>query len=133
MLKCQVIGHLGGNAEIKTLDSGARVIEFSVAHSEKFKSKQGDLKEKTIWVRVSQWLTDKDTGKVAEYLTKGKLVYVEGAIEARGFEKNGEVKASLEMRAMRIELLSKGEDGGTAAAPAQSGWADSVDPENLPF
>ena len=74
MIKLQIVGNLGKDCIMKEVN-GRNVINFSVAHTERFKDAQGVLKEKTTWVECAYW-TDK-TG-VAPYLTKGKTVYVEG-------------------------------------------------------
>ena len=72
MIKTQVIGHLGKDAVVTSV-LGKTVINFSVAHTEKFKDASGAVKEKTTWVDCSNW-TDKTA--IAPYLKKGTQVYV---------------------------------------------------------
>jgi single-strand DNA-binding protein len=103
MLKALAIGHLGKDAVVN-LVNGKNVINFSVAHSEKWKDAQGQPMEKTTWVDCSYW-TDKTA--VAPYLKKGTQVYVEGQPEVRTYQANdGTTKATLSVRVGSIQLLS---------------------------
>ena len=102
MIKLQVIGNLGADCIQKEIN-GKTVINFNVAHSEKYKDAQGNLKERTTWVNCAYW-TDK-TG-IAQYLTKGKTVYAEGSPEADPYtNKEGQAAATLRMRVQNIQLL----------------------------
>ena len=112
MIKLQVIGNLGGDCIQKEVN-GKTVINFNVAHSEKYKDAQGNLKERTTWVNCAYW-TDKTA--IAQYLTKGKTVYAEGSPEADGYtNKEGQVSATLRMRVQNIQLL-----GGSGDTPASA-------------
>ena len=84
--KCQFIGHLGKEPEIRSMQSGDQVASFSVAVTEKWKDKQsGERKEKTEWVKVSVF--NQNLVKVVEnFLTKGSKVYVEGQMETRKWQ-----------------------------------------------
>src|ERR1700704_4100161 len=84
MIKLQIIGNLGKDCVTNTVN-GKNVINFSVAHTEKFRDAQGNQKDKTIWVECAYW-TDR-TG-VAPYLKKGTQVYAEGTPEVRTYPKN---------------------------------------------
>lgn len=75
MVKTLIIGHLGKDAVVNQVN-GRTVINFNVAHTESYKDQQGAKIEKTLWANCSYW-TDR-TG-IAPYLTKGKLIFVEGA------------------------------------------------------
>jgi single-strand DNA-binding protein len=110
MIKLQVIGNLGADCIQKEVN-GKNVINFNVAHSEKFKDAQGNLKERTTWVNCAYWT---DRTAVAQYLTKGKTVYVEGAPEAEGYtNKEGVVTATLRLRVLNLQLLG-GNDSGSS-------------------
>lgn len=115
MIKMQVIGNLGKDCVVNTVN-GKNVINFTVAHTEKYKDSQGNNQEKTTWVDCAYW-TDKTA--LAPYLQKGKQVFVEGAPEVRSFTRNdGTAGASLSMRVREVQLLGgKGENmgGGTMA------------------
>jgi single-strand DNA-binding protein len=111
MIKMQVIGNLGKDCVVNTVN-GKNVINFTVAHTEKYRDSQGNNQEKTTWVDCAYW-TDKTA--VAQYLTKGKQVYVEGQPESRSFQRNdGTPGASLSLRVREIQLLGGRADGGGA-------------------
>ena len=81
MIKLQIIGNLGKDCVVNTV-SGKSVINFNVAHTEKFKDSQGNNQERTTWVDCAYWT---DRTALAPYLTKGKQVFVEGTPEVRTF------------------------------------------------
>ena len=102
MIKLQIVGNLGKDCIVKEVN-GKNVINFSVAHSEKFKDAQGNPKERTTWVECAYWT---DRTAVAQYLTKGKTVYAEGSPEADAYtNKEGQAAATLRMRVQNIQLL----------------------------
>lgn len=110
MIKLQVIGHLGKDCVVNTVN-GKNVINFTVAHSEKYKDSQGVVQEKTIWVDCAYWT---DRTAVAPYLQKGTQVYVEGQPEARSFQRNdGTPGSSLSLRVREVQLLGSKNDRNT--------------------
>ena len=118
MIKMQVIGNLGKDCIVNTVN-GKNVINFNIAHTEKFKDSQGNQQEKTTWVECAYWT---DRTAIAQYLTKGKQVYVEGNPELRTYQKNdGTNGASLTLRVREVQLLGGKGDGG----PASSGGFSS--------
>lgn len=136
MIKMQVIGNLGKDCVTNAVN-GKNVINFSVAHTEKYKDQQGNQKDKTIWVECAYW-TDR-TG-IAPYLKKGTQVYVDGSPEVRTYAKNdGTTGASLTLRVSFVQLLGgRAESTGTPAynngAAVNTMAADSSDvPDDLPF
>jgi single-strand DNA-binding protein len=126
MIKLQIIGNLGKDCVVNNVN-GKNVINFTVAHTEKFKDSQGNNQERTTWVDCAYW-TDR-TG-ISPYLTKGKQVYVEGQPEIRTFTRqDGTSGASLSLRVREIQLLGgRAESGSLASTPAASasGTASSV-------
>ncbi len=103
MIKLQIIGNLGKDCIVKEVN-GKNVINFSVAHTERYKDAQGNQKERTTWVECAYW-TDKTA--VAQYLTRGRTVYAEGAPEADAYSnKEGQPAATLRMRVQNVQLLS---------------------------
>jgi len=110
MIKMQVIGNLGKDCVVNTVN-GKNVINFTVAHTEKYKDSQGNNQEKTTWVDCAYWT---DRTAVAPYLQKGQQVYVEGTPEVRSFTRNdGTAGASLSMRVREVQLLGrKGDNTG---------------------
>lgn len=117
MIKLQIVGNLGKDCIIKEIN-GKNVINFSVAHTERYKDSQGNQKERTTWVECAYW-TDKTT--VGQYLTKGKMVYAEGAPEADPYtNKEGQPAATLRMRVQNLQLLGGRSDGQDGSAPSQT-------------
>lgn len=116
MIKLQVIGNLGKDCVTNTVN-GRTVMNFSVAHTEKFRDAQGVQKDKTIWVECAYW---SDRTAVAPYLRKGTQVYVEGTPEVRTYPKNdGTTGVSLTVRVQSVQLL--GNRGDAGAAPSDGG------------
>lgn len=113
MIKLQVIGNLGKDCITNTVN-GKSVMNFNVAHTEKFRDNQGVQKDKTIWVECAYW---SDRTAVAPYLRKGTQVYVEGTPEVRTYTKNdGTTGVSLTLRVQSVQLLgSRGEAGGSSS------------------
>lgn len=106
--KAQVIGNLGRDAEVKVTPSGQSVASFSVATTEKW-VKDGEKKEKTEWHRIVLW--GKQAESLQPYLRAGKQVYVEGQLQTRQWEKDGQKHYSTEIRADRVVLLGGGPRG----------------------
>jgi single-strand DNA-binding protein len=117
MIKLQAIGNLGKDCVTNTVN-GKSVINFNVAHTEKYRDAQGNQKDKTIWVECAYW-TDKTA--IAPYLRKGTQVYVEGNPEVRTYQKSdGTTAASLTLRVQSVQLLGTRGEGNTA--PSQGGY-----------
>lgn len=105
MIKLQVIGNLGKDAVTNNVN-GKNVINFNVAHTEKYKDASGMQKERTTWVECSYWT---DRIAVAPYLKKGTQVYVEGTPDVRLFNRaDGTSGSSLTMRVLTVQLLGGG-------------------------
>ena len=120
MIKLQVIGNLGKDCVTNTVN-GKNVINFSVAHTEKFKDQQGNQKDKTIWVECAYWT---DRTAIAPYLRKGTQVFVDGTPDVRTYPKNdGTTGVSLALRVSTVQLLgSKGENSGGGYGGAESSY-----------
>ncbi len=109
MIKLQVIGNLGKDC-ITNMVNGKNVMNFNVAHTEKFRDAQGNQKDKTIWVECAYW---SDRTGIAPYLKKGTQVYVEGTPEVRTYPKNdGTTGVSLSLRVVNVQLLGSRSGGG---------------------
>lgn len=109
--KVILVGYVGQDPQIKFLDGGNSVANFSIATSEKWKDKSGEAKERTEWHRIVAW------GKLAEivgkYVSKGKQVFIEGKLQTREWEKDGVKRYSTEVVAQNLTLLGKKSDGGS--------------------
>ena len=114
MLKLIAIGNLGQDAIIKDVN-GKKVIEFSIAHTEKFTSK-GTQQERTTWVNCAYWI-EKTT--IAQYLKKGTQVYVVGTPTTNAYtNKNNQLVADLRLRVNSVQLLgNKNSSGASPSSP----------------
>ncbi len=131
MIKLQIIGNLGKDCIVKEVN-GKNVINFSVAHTERYKDSQGNQKERTTWVECAYWT---DRTAVAQYLTKGRTVYAEGSPEADAYSnKEGQPAATLRMRVQNVQLLSNnsGNEGATPSYSNAGSTSVSSNPVNAP-
>ncbi len=108
MIKLQIIGNLGGDCVLKEIN-GKNVMNFTVAHTERFKDAQGVQKERTTWVNCAYW---SDRTAIAQYLKKGQLIFAEGTPEVDPYLKDNQPAATLRMRVREIQLLGGRTDGG---------------------
>ena len=113
-----LIGNLGDDPKLRFTADGTPVASFSMAVNKRWKDQDGNPKEKTTWFRVTVWR------KLAEvcnqYLAKGRLVMVEGEVEASAWvNQDGEARATLELTAHTVKFLSKG-NSEAAGAPEES-------------
>lgn len=103
-----LIGHLGRDAELRYTPAGAAVTTFSLATTETWTDKDNRRQEKTEWHRVVLW--GKVASALAEYLTKGKQVYVSGRLQTREWkDKDGLRRFATEVRADKVILLGGGQ------------------------
>lgn len=131
--KVILIGNLGRDPEIRTMQSGSKVCNLSVATSERWKS-NGEQKERTEWHRVC--IFDDRLCDVAEkYLTKGSKVYLEGELQTRKWQdQSGQDKFSTEvvLRKFRGQLVMLDSKGGGGAQEEQQQPSGDLDDE-IPF
>lgn len=140
--KVILIGRLGRDPETRYMPSGDAVTNLSLATSETWKDKQGERQERTEWHRVSMF------GKLAEiasqYLRKGSLVYIEGRLQTRSYEKDGKTRYSTDIVAGEMRMLggrqeaAGGEERPTpqprpAEAATGSGTALAGMEDDIPF
>ena len=121
----QLIGHLGADPEIKTLENGAKVARIRIATTESYKNKSGEWMDETTWHNIVAW--EALAERAERYLHKGSFVLIEGKLTNRSYvNKEGEKKYVYEVRAISILPLDKKEK--ETASPALQESAD-----NLPF
>jgi single-strand DNA-binding protein len=102
MIKLQIVGNLGRDGVLREIRRKT-VINFSVAHTERYRDATGTQKERTIWVDCSYW-TDR-TG-ITPYLIKGSLAYAEGVPTAEPFTaKDGKQGVALRLRVTSLQLI----------------------------
>jgi len=102
--KVILIGRLGADPEIRYTPSGAEVANFRIATSEVWTNKNGEKEERTEWHRIVAW---RNLAKICgEYLSKGKLVYIEGRIRTRSWEdRDGNKRYTTEIEAIDMKML----------------------------
>lgn len=123
----QILGNLGGDPVVRSKDGGNSVVTFSVATSEKWKDREGKVRESTDWHDVAVF------GSLADicnkYLKKGSRVFVAGKLRYRTWEKDGQNHKGANVHAARVTFLDSaphgGEVGVEAGAPGEG--------EDLPF
>lgn len=135
----QVLGHLGNDCRVSDVN-GKKVINFTVASSEKYKDAQGQLIERVSWISCAYW----HESRVSDFLKKGVQVFVEGTPSVKLFKnQNGEQVPQQELRVSFIQLLSSNKAQGqpnysqsvqshqTAVQELQNASNDNLD--DLPF
>jgi single-strand DNA-binding protein len=143
--KAILVGNLGKDPELKYTPSGVAVCTFSLATTDKWTDRDGNRQEKTEWHNIKIWR--KQAEIAAEYLKKGRQVYIEGKIQTRSWEQDGQKKFMTEIVVDRFQMLgTKGDSeggGGSGRSPQSdkglSGPPDDeprdemTDDEDLPF
>lgn len=136
--KVIALGNLGADPEVRFTGGGQAVCNFRLAVSESWKDKEGKKQERTEWFAVVVW------GKLAElcgeYLKKGRQAYVEGKLQTREWEKDGQKRYSTEIVASTVVFLG-GEGGGRSGGNGRSnaggtsgGHSSNADDESdIPF
>jgi single-strand DNA-binding protein len=140
--KVMLIGHVGKDPELKYTPGNVAIATFSVATSDSYKDKSGNLQERTDWHRI---VTSGRTAEVmGEYLKKGQLVYVEGRLQTRSWDDDKGVKRYItEVFSFNVQFLGKKSDssGSSAGADIPPPGDDFIPPstgagpgeEDLPF
>src|SRR5208282_1720758 len=126
--KVILIGRLGKDPEVKYTPSGAAVAKFSLATDESFKDRNtGEKQDRTEWHNIVAW--NKLAEICGEYLTKGKLVYIEGSIRSRQWQdQSGNKRTSYEIIANFMQMLGSKADSDRMASSS----VDRPAPERRP-
>jgi len=110
--KVILVGRLGKDPEIRNLENGASVANFTMATSETYKDKTtGDRKEVTEWHNIVLWRGLADIA--AKYLHKGDMIYVEGKLRTRSWEKEGVTRYTTEIIGDNMTMLSTQRSGNS--------------------
>ena len=103
--RVQLIGNLGKDPETRYTPKGSKVCAFSVAVTRRYKTADGETKEATDWFNVETW------GRLAEicqeYLSKGRLVFVEGRLQTDRYEHEGETRFFTKVVARQVQMLDR--------------------------
>ena len=102
--KVILLGRLGQDPEVRTLPSGGKVVNFSLATSENYTNRNGERVEQTEWHRVELW---ENLANIAEqYLKKGDMAYVEGKIRTEKWtDQNGQERSTQRIRGTSLQLV----------------------------
>jgi len=142
--KVILVGRLGKDPEVRNLENGTTVVNFTMATSESYKDKTtGEKKEITEWHNIVIWRNLAEIA--AKYLHKGDQVYIEGKLRTRSWEKEGVTRYTTEVIADQMTMLGSRQGGGNQnqseyrpSAPAQPAPSDDFKStgsatDDLPF
>ncbi len=130
LIKLLLIGRVGGDPEMRFTPDGTAVTSFSVAANRNARQPDGSYKEETEWFRVSAWRKLAETCN--QFLTKGKLVYVEGSLRTRMYDgKDGQKRVSLDITADRVLFLDR--QGAAPLPPEGAAVEGDIEPDDIPF
>jgi single-strand DNA-binding protein len=117
--KVILIGNLGADPELKYTPSSRALCNLRVATTEVFKDKSGVKQERTEWHRVTVWGDQAEN--CSKYLAKGRSVYIEGKLQTRSYEKEGQKHYATDVVADRVVFLGGGGPGGGPGASGGEG------------
>lgn len=127
--KVILVGNLGRDPELRYTQSGQAVANFTLATTERFSNREGERQERTEWHRIVAW--GRTAELCAQYLAKGRSVYIEGRLQTREWEdKEGQKRRTTEITAQTVQFLGGrgGSGGGPPAEPPSGGGFDSGPP-----
>jgi single-strand DNA-binding protein len=136
--KVSLIGRLGKDPEMRYTASGAAVTTFTLATNRMTKAADGTAQEETDWHTIVAW--DKLAETCNQYLTKGRQVYIEGRLQTRTWEQDGQKRYKTEVIAHEMLILDSKQDGngngagaGYSRREALTVVAPADDADGLPF
>ena len=140
--KVILVGNLGRDPELRYIQSGQPVANFTLATNDRWRDKEGNNQERTEWHRIVVW--GKSAENCAQFLQKGRSVYVEGRLQTREWEdKEGNKRQTTEVVAQTVQFLGGrggGEAGGgsseysdSSAASSGSGGSSAPPTSDVPF
>lgn len=101
----QLIGRLGNEPEVRTFESGKKMATFTLATSEVYYNNQGEKVEETQWHNIVVW--GKKVDVVESYVKKGQEIAIQGKIQTRSYEKEGEKRYITEINLNELLMLGK--------------------------
>jgi single-strand DNA-binding protein len=127
--KVILIGNLGRDPELRYTQGGQAVANFTLATTDRFSSKDGERQERTEWHRIVAWARTAEL--CAQYLSKGRSVYIEGRLQTREWEdKEGQKRRTTEIVAQTVQFLGS-RDGGSGGPRATGGGSDVPPADDL--
>ncbi len=130
--KIMIIGNLGSEPEMRFTPRGNPVTSFSVATNRVYTTPDGERKEETEWFNVVTW------GRLAEqcnqFITKGRLIYVEGRLHTHTWEgQDGQKRSRTEVAANKVTFLDKRAAAPLPEEPIEEAGSGELEPEDIPF
>ena len=127
--KAMLIGHIGQNPEVRYVgaagDTNSKVATFSLATTERYKDRNGEIKENTEWHSIVAWRGLADLAE--KYIRKGSQLYIEGRIKTRSWQdQNGVTRYQTDIVADKIDLLSRPKDSAVEGARQMQQQAQAV-------
>lgn len=114
--KVILVGNLGKDPEIRTLENGTKVAQFSMATTDSYKDKAGNWQEQTEWHNIVLWRYLAE--KAESYLKKGSRIYLEGKIKSRSWvDKENVTRYITEIVGDKVLILDKRDGGGNITPP----------------
>lgn len=146
--RCQLMGNIGQDPELKQTQGGQTLLKFSLATSERWKDKSGQQQERTEWHNCVMW--GERGEKLARFLSKGQRIFVEGKIQYEKFEdRDGNKRTSTNINVLSITFCEKKGSGGSSSSddsgpsPYGGGYGDdgrkadkkggAIDDDDIPF
>lgn len=144
--KVILVGNLGRDPELRYTQNGQAVVNFTLATTENWTNRGGEREERTEWHRIVAW--GRTAENCAQYLSKGRTVYVEGRLQTREWEdRDGQKRRTTEINAQTVQFIgsargnspgsgpSRGPARPDASEPASGGGADPgpSDGDDIPF
>ena len=117
--KVILIGNLGADPELKYTPSSRALCNLRIATTDVFKDKVGQRQERTEWHRVTVWGDQAEN--CSKYLSKGRSVYIEGRLQTRSYDKDGQKHYATDVVADRVVFLGSGGGGGGGGGAAAGG------------
>ena len=117
-----LMGNLTRDPELRYIPSGTAVASFGLAVNTSYTTPNGEKKEDVCFARIVVW--GKQAENCAQYLAKGRPVFVEGRLIYRSWEKDGQTRTTLEVRADRVQFLGRGKSAAEAEPEAAVVAAD---------
>ncbi len=130
--KVMIIGNLGKDPEMRFTPSGNPVTSFSVATNRVYTTSEGERREETEWFTVVTW--SKLAEQCNQFLTKGRLVYVEGRLRTHTWEsQDGQKHYRTEIVANSVRFLDRQSVAPLPGEKAEEAGVDELEPEDIPF
>lgn len=140
MLKISIVGNIGRDANTRE-QNGRFVVNFPLAHNERFKNDKGEFVEKSVWVNCSRWY-DRNPEKLVAYLKKGSVIAIDGSLDVglyttKDQQKAVEIKCNYNDLQIISSTANKPEQSASNQAqeniPSSNNGMDQAPPDDLPF